>query len=67
MRLSARARKESSTGSRVPIATISIGRAYLATLEDVARAGLTPRLEAKQRNAWPRVGISADEARAHRY
>ncbi len=44
-----------SPGSRIPIATTSLGCAFLAGMSPAARAGLMDRLAAQHAHAWPRL------------
>ncbi len=54
-------------GSRIPIATTAMGRAYLAVAGERERAAIFEDLAALDRRAWPalnrRIGKALDEAR----
>ncbi len=49
-------------GSRIPLATTAMGRAYLAACGDLERQELLERIRAQDEEIWPRVrdGISAE-------
>ncbi len=56
-------------GSRIPIATTAMGRAYLAAAGERERAAIFEELAAHDQRAWPalkrRIGSALDEARTH--
>lgn len=49
-------------GARVPIATTAMGRAYIAALDDVARARLLDRLRIEHGGDWPKVRAGIEQA-----
>jgi len=49
-------------GSRIPMATTAIGRAYLAGLDPEQRVRLMARIEERAGTDWPRVRDGIDEA-----
>lgn len=49
-------------GSRVPLATTSIGRAYLAALPDAARAAVLDELRTARPDDWPQLKKKLDAA-----
>lgn len=51
-------------GSRVPIATSAMGRAYLASAKPVVRKGLVERLRALDPQGWPRLDAGLQQAQA---
>jgi len=58
-------------GSRMPMASAALGRAYLSSLETVERERLLAKLEEKNRAEWPKLGPSVlaalRDASAHGY
>lgn len=51
-------------GSRIPLATTAMGRAYLALCGENERNGLLERVRAQDEQAWPRVQAGIDKALA---
>jgi DNA-binding IclR family transcriptional regulator len=58
-------------GSRLPIATSALGRAYLSSLADEERALVLDKLRQKNDREWPRIGAAIDaslqDAAVHGY
>ncbi len=55
-------------GSRIPLATTAMGRAYLAVLPETERAGLMEQIRAQDEANWPKIraGIEANLAQYQR-
>jgi DNA-binding IclR family transcriptional regulator len=51
-------------GSRIPLATTAMGRAYLARCSEAERDSLLKRIRANDEAAWPRIGEGIDRALA---
>lgn len=51
-------------GSQIPIATTSMGRAYLSALSDDARAALMDRIRVSDEQNWPLIREGIDRAMA---
>jgi DNA-binding IclR family transcriptional regulator len=51
-----------NVGSRIPVATTAMGRAYLAVCTSAARAALLERIRAQDEAAWPGVRARMDES-----
>lgn len=51
-----------NVGSRLPLATTAMGRAYLAASPALRRAELLARIRAQDEAAWPRISARMDEA-----
>ena len=49
-------------GSRIPLATTAMGRAYLAGLDEAARGALLDRLAQSERKGWPALRRGIDRA-----
>jgi DNA-binding IclR family transcriptional regulator len=49
-------------GARIPLGTTAMGRAYIAALDDVARAQLMDRLRAQHGADWPTVRAGIEHA-----
>lgn len=49
-------------GSRIPLTTTSMGRAYLAGIDEVRRAELLGRLAQTERKSWPSLRREIDHA-----
>jgi DNA-binding IclR family transcriptional regulator len=49
-------------GSRLPVATSALGRAYLSSLPEAERAPLLEKLQQKNGADWPRLGGAIDQA-----
>lgn len=49
-------------GSRVPVATTAMGRAFLAALPDAERSYLLDHIRRKDEQAWPRVKQGIEQA-----
>ena len=58
-------------GSRLPVATSALGRAYLSSLQEAERAPLLEKLKQRSAADWPRLGAAIDQslhdAAAHGY
>lgn len=53
-----------NVGSRIPVATTAMGRAYLAVCSDAERTVLLERIRSQNELAWPRVQERIEEALA---
>lgn len=53
-----------NVGSRIPVATTAMGRAYLAVCSDAERAALLERIRGQDEAAWPRVRQRIEESLA---
>ncbi|HXD42297.1 MAG TPA: IclR family transcriptional regulator [Ramlibacter sp.] len=51
-------------GSRIPLATTAMGRAYLAMCSETEREALTQRIREQDEAAWPRISEGIDRARS---
>jgi DNA-binding IclR family transcriptional regulator len=51
-------------GSRIPLATTAMGRAYLARCTEAERDSLLKRIRAHDEAAWPRIGEGIDRGLA---
>jgi len=51
-----------SIGTRLPIATTSMGRAYLAAAQDAERADVLAQVEAQSEENWPQIERGIDAA-----
>ena len=51
-------------GSRIPLATTAMGRAYLALCTEPQRAALMERIREQDDGEWPRIGQGIDRALA---
>ena len=49
-------------GSRIPLATTAMGRAYLAVLTDAERADLLDQIRAQDETNWPKIRAGIDDA-----
>lgn len=49
-------------GARIPVATTAMGRAYIAALDDVARARLLDRARAHYGSDWPALRTGIEQA-----
>lgn len=49
-------------GSRIPVATTAMGRAYLARCSEPQRAALLDRIRDRDPKAWPQVGAGIERA-----
>lgn len=49
-------------GSRIPLATTAMGRAYLAVLPEAERADLLAQIRAQDETNWPRIRAGVDAA-----
>jgi DNA-binding IclR family transcriptional regulator len=49
-------------GSRIPLATTAMGRAYLAVLSDAERGELLEQIRAQDQTNWPRIKAGVDAA-----
>ncbi len=49
-------------GSRIPIATTAMGRAYLAAMSDTERADVLDQIRAQDETNWPKIRAGIDDA-----
>lgn len=49
-------------GSRIPLATTAMGRAYLAVLSDAERGELLEQIRAQDQTGWPKIKAGVDAA-----